>query len=112
MNEIQLDFNLNQDGKQFAPSEFKTMVVIDNKDRALSVLMRIIEEGEGDRDRPDSHYGKFCDLYSSYAKNPWKYRQVPLNPYTAGYKEAGLPFIYKVSSREDITRYLLSTNPS
>ena len=88
------------------------MVVIENKDLALSVLTRIIEEGEGDLDRPDSHYATFRKLYSSYAKNPWKYQQVPLNPYTAGYKEAGLQFIYKVSSREDVTRYWLSANTS
>ena len=88
------------------------MVVVENKGVALNVLARIIEEGEGDLDRPDSHYGKFCDLYSSYAKNPWTYQQVPLNPYTAGYQEAGLQFIYKVSSHEDITRYLLSANAS
>jgi len=102
VSQIHLDFNLNQD-KQFTPSEFDTMVVVENKDIALRVLTRIMEEGEGDLDSPgaDSHYATFRDLYTSYAKNPWKYHQVPLNPYTAGYEEAGLPFLYKVCPRED-----------
>jgi len=100
VNKIQHDFNLNQD-KQFGPTDsdfiFGNIVVIKNKDLALSVLKRIIEEGEGNLQSPDSHYATFRDLYSSYAKKPWKYQQVPLNPYTVGYKEAGFPFIYKVS---------------
>jgi hypothetical protein len=81
MNKLPLAFNLNQD-KQFAPSKFKTMAVIESiesKDVALSVLTRIIKGGEGDLDHPDSHYATFRDFYSSYAKKPWKYQQVPLS---------------------------------
>lgn len=101
MKEVKLGYNLNQD-KQFSPSEFDTLVIITNKETALDVMTRIIEEGEGDRDHPNSHYATFRDLYSSYAKKPWKYIQVPPNPYTAGYKEAGEQFIYKVSEQRDI----------
>jgi hypothetical protein len=103
------DFDNNAD-KQFRGVDFfdDKLVVVKDKDTALTALKTIVDQGEGNVGVEDSHYSVFLDLYLN--RDGWECHNFKQDVKTTEYDTPSTQFLYHLSRTFDAAYcYLLQT---